>query len=127
MPEDFHDHMKKEQELLNLSYQESLRQKTERMAVWEPIDKMTVLSQIKKPIAGSYRGLKGWVVRFYPGILLILLFLIFGLLAGCTTMNWPWKEKEDGRLTNPLVIPPSEENTIACIKLQPECNSDLEN
>ena len=67
MPEDFYDHMKKEQELLNLSYQESLRQKNARMAVWEPIDKMTVLSQIKKLIAGSYRGLKGWVVGFIPG------------------------------------------------------------
>tara|TARA_R100001132_G_C3231325_1_gene65816 strand:- start:57 stop:440 length:384 start_codon:yes stop_codon:yes gene_type:complete len=127
MPEDFYDHMKKEKELLNLSYQESLRQKSERMAVWEPIDKMTVLSQIKKLINAWYRGLKGWVVRFYPGILLILVFLVFGLLAGCTTMNWPWKEKEEVRLTNPLVIPPSEENTIACIKLEPECNSDLEN
>ena len=67
MPEDFYDHMKKEQELLNLSYQESLRQKSERMAVWEPKDKMTVLSQIKKLIAGSYRGLKLWVVGFIPG------------------------------------------------------------
>ena len=127
MPEDFYDHMKKEQELLNLSYQESLRQKSERMAVWEPKDKMTVLSQIKKLIAGSYRGLKSSRYLMYPGILLILLFFVFGLLAGCTTMNWPWKEKEEVRLTNPLVIPPSEENTIACIKLQPECNSDLEN
>ena len=97
------------------------------MDVWDPGEETTVFSQIKKLIAGLYRGLKGWVVRFYPGILLILLFFIFGLLAGCTTMNWPWKEKEEVRLTNPLVIPPSEENTIACIKLEPECNSDLEN
>jgi hypothetical protein len=67
MTEDFYDHMKKEQEILNLSYQESLRQKNERMAVWDPKDKTTVLSQIKKLISGSYRGLKGWVVGFIPG------------------------------------------------------------
>ena len=47
MPKDFYDHMKEEQKLLNLSYQESLRQKEERMAVWDPEDKMTVFSQIK--------------------------------------------------------------------------------
>jgi len=123
MPEDFHDHMKKEQELLNLSYQESLRQKTERMAVWEPKDKMTVLSQIKKLIEALYRGLKSSRYLLYPGILLILLFLVFGLLAGCTTLNWPWKDKEVMVPTNPLVIPPSKENTIACIKLEPECDS----
>ena len=46
MPKDFYDHMKEEQKLLNLSYQESLRQKEERMAVWDPQDKMTVFSQI---------------------------------------------------------------------------------
>ena len=67
MTEDFYDHMKKEQEILNLSYQESLRQKNERMAVWDPGEEKTVLSQIKKLIAGSYRGLKGWVVGFIPG------------------------------------------------------------
>jgi len=137
MPEDFYDHMKKEQELLNLSYQESLRQKTERMAVWEPIDKMTVLSQIKKPITALYRGLKGWVVRFYLGVLLILLFFIFGLLAGCTTMNWPWKKDVEviGKGDDTIIVTDlntnveidDSANTIACIKLQPECNIDLEN
>jgi len=65
--EDFYDHMKKEQELLNLSYQESLRQKRERMAVWDPQDKTAENSQIKKLISRSYRGLKGWVVGFIPG------------------------------------------------------------
>jgi hypothetical protein len=59
--------MEKEQEILNLSYQESLRQKNERMAVWDPQDKMTVFRQIKKLIEGSYRGLKSWVVGFIPG------------------------------------------------------------
>ena len=93
------------------------------MEVWDPKDKTTILSQIKDAINARYQGLKGWVVRFYPGILLILLFLVFGLLAGCTTLNWPWKDKEVMVPTNPLVIPPSKENTIACIKLEPECDS----
>ena len=67
MTEDFYDHMKKEKELLDLSYRESLRQKEERMAVWDPQDKMTVFSQIKTLIIARYRGLKTWVVGFIPG------------------------------------------------------------
>ena len=67
MSEDFYDHMKKEKELLNLSYKESLRQKEERMAVWDPEDKMTVFSQIKTLIIARYRGLRTWVVGFIPG------------------------------------------------------------
>ena len=67
MSEDFYDHMKKEKELLNLSYKESLRQKEERMAVWDPEDKMTVFSQIKTFIIARYQALKTWVVRFIPG------------------------------------------------------------
>ena len=67
MTEDFYDHMKKEQELLNLSYQESLRQKHERMAVWDLKDKMTVFSQIKTLIIARYRVLRTWVVGFIPG------------------------------------------------------------
>ena len=67
MKNDFYDHMKKEQELLDLSYREALRQKRERMAVWDPKDKMTVFSQIKKLIMTRYRGLRTWVIGFIPG------------------------------------------------------------
>ena len=67
MKNDFYDHMKKEQELLDLSYRESLRQKRERMAVWDPKDKMTVFSQIKKLIMTRYRALRKWAVCLYPG------------------------------------------------------------
>jgi hypothetical protein len=59
--------MKKEKELLYLSYRESLRQKEERMAVWDPEDKMTVFSQIKTLIMTRYRALRTWVVGFIPG------------------------------------------------------------
>ena len=67
MTEDFYDHMKKEQELLDLSYRESLRQKAERMAVWDPQDKMAKNSQIKKLIIARYQAFKAWVVGFIPG------------------------------------------------------------
>jgi hypothetical protein len=97
------------------------------MDVWDPGEEKTVLSQIKKLISRLHRGLRGSRYLWYPGILLILVFFIFGLLAGCTTLNWPWKDKEEVVYSNPLVLPPSEENTIACIKLQPECDPDREN
>ena len=113
------------------------------MEVWDPKDKPTVFSQIKKLIEALYRGLKGSRYLLYPGILFILIILIFGLLPGC---SWPW-QKEKVREVDSLTVPPrefictkidcgdedidklvaDEQNTIACIKLQPECNSDLEN
>ena len=115
------------------------------MEVWDPKDKPTVLRQIKRAISDSERGLKGSRYLLYPGILLILVFFLFGLLAGCASMQWPWKKDADAIIVTDL--PPlefictkidcgdedidklvaDEKNTIACIKLQPECNSDLEN
>ena len=112
------------------------------MEVWDPKDKITVLSQIKKAIGVRTGGLKGWVVCLYPGILLILIFFIFALLSGCT---WPWQEKKVREIDS-LTVPPrefickkidcsgedieqlieDEQNTIACIKLQPECKLDEE-
>jgi len=112
------------------------------MKVWDPRDKPTVLSQIKKAIGARYQGFKPWVVCLYPGILLILILFIFALLSGCT---WTW-QKEKVAESNPLVVPPrefictkidcgdedveklikEEKNTIACIKLQPECKLDEE-
>ena len=67
MVKDFYDHMKKEQEILNLSYQESLRQKNERMAVWDPGEERAVFWEIKTFIIARYRALKTWVVGFIPG------------------------------------------------------------
>ena len=106
------------------------------MDVWDPGEERTVLSQIKKLISRLYRGLKGSRYLLYPGILLILLFLVFGLLAGCTTLNWPSKKDvevigtgEDTIIVTDLstnVETDETANTIACIKLQPECNLDQE-
>ena len=92
------------------------------MDVWDPGEEKTVLSQIKKLISRPYRGLGTSRYLLYPGILLILLFMVFGLLPGC---SWHW-QKEKVREVEPLTVPPSEENTIACIKLQPECQYDQE-
>ena len=114
------------------------------MDVWDPGKEKTILSQIKKAITGAERGLKGSRYLLYPGILLILLFLLFGLLPGCATMEWPWKKDDDAIMVTDL--PPrefictkidcgdedidelvaDEQNTIACIKLQPECKLDEE-
>ena len=101
------------------------------MDVWDPGEEKTVLSQIKTLISRSYRGLGTSRYLLYPGILLILVFLLFGLLTGCTTLNWPWQKEETAVKSNPLVIPPDgfndSQNTIACIKMEPECNYDREN
>ena len=101
------------------------------MEVWDPKDKTTVLSQIKWLISRSYRGLKTFRYLLYPGVLFILLFLLFGLLPGCASTKWPWQKEEVTAQPNPLVIPPdgltNSQNTIACIKLQPECKFDQEN
>ena len=97
------------------------------MGVWDPKDKPTVLSQIKKLSQACTGPLRTSRYLLYPGILLILVFLLFGLLTGCTTLNLPWQKEEVVVKSNPLVIPPFEQNTIACIKLEPECDPDREN
>ena len=122
------------------------------MKVWDPGEEKTILSQIKRLISRFYRGLKGSRYLLYPGILLILLFLLFGLLPGCASMKWPWKKdvevigKGEDTITVTDLAPrefictkidcgnedidqlmADEQNTIACIKLQPECKLDQEN
>ena len=109
------------------------------MEVWDPKDKPTVLSQIKKAIGARTGGLKGWVVCLYPGILIILILF---LLIGCATFKWPWEKEIPMMDDNPPEFICTkidcgdenieqkirdEQNTIACIKLQPECNLDQEN
>ena len=121
------------------------------MEVWDPGEEKTVLSQIKKVIGARYQGFKPLVVWCYPGILLILIFFIFGLLSGCTTMKWPWKKDVEviGKGKDAIIVTDlaprefictkidcgdedidqlvaDEQNTIACIKLQPECKLDEE-
>ena len=122
------------------------------MGVWEPKDKPTVFSQIKKLIGARTGPLRVFRVCLYPGILIILVFFLFGLLSGCASMQWPWKkdaevieEGDDTIIVTDLAprefictkidcggedidqLVADEQNTIACIKLQPECNLDVEN
>ena len=126
MSEDFYDHMKKEQELLNLSYQESLRQKNARMAVWDPKDKTAENSQIKKPIKHLVSGFKAWSGIIGPGILTVFYFFLFFLvLSGCAYFQ---KDKIDDNEITITDLPPLEPvvdkiNIIACIKLLPECDA----
>ena len=104
------------------------------MEVWDPKDEMTVLSQIKKLISRPYRGLGTSRYLLYPGILLILVFMVFGLLAGCTTLNWPSKKDVKVIGTGEEIIIVTDlstnvetdntANTIACIKMEPECDPD---
>ena len=110
------------------------------MEVWDPKDKPTVFSQIKKAIGGLISGLKQMTRVIVPGILIIFYFFIFFLLlSGCAYFK---KEKKDEIIVTDL--PPiefickkidcgdedikklveDEQNTIACIKLQPECDPD---
>ena len=123
---DFYDHMKKEQEILNLSYQESLRQKNARMAVWDPKDKTAENSQIKKPIKHLVSGFKAWSGIIGPGILTVFYFFLFFLvLSGCAYFQ---KDKIDDNEITITDLPPLEPvvdkiNIIACIKLLPECDA----
>ena len=126
MTEDFYDHMKKEQEILNLSYQESLRQKNERMAVWDPKDKTAENSQIKKAIKYPVLSFKAWSGIIGPGILTVFYFFLFFLvLSGCAYFQ---KDKIDDNEITITDLPPLEPvvdkiNIIACIKLLPECDA----
>ena len=106
------------------------------MDVWDPGEEKTVLSQIKKLISRLYRGLGTSRYLLYPGILLILVFMVCGLLAGCTTFNWAWKKDVEvmGKGNDTIIVTDlntnveidDSANTIACIKLQPECQYDPE-
>ena len=112
------------------------------MEVWDPGEEKTVLSQIKKAIGARYQGLKGMTWVIVPGILIgFYFFIFFLLLSGCAYFK---KEKKDEIIITDL--PPiefickkidcgdedidklvaEEQNTIACIKLQPECKLDQE-
>ena len=61
---------------------------------------MTVLSQIKSSIAGPYRALKDWVVRFYPGNLVFRVkdwFLNICEVYGSKVSNWAWQKRWNKR------------------------------
>ena len=110
------------------------------MEVWDPKDKPTVLSQIKKLLEARTGPLRTSRYLLYPGILLIFIFLSF-FLSSCAVFNIV---KGTGKVVDKILPEDDQDviivsdldsnvetdesaNTIACIKLQPECNVDLEN
>ena len=106
------------------------------MKVWDPGEEKTVLSQIKKLLDARTGPLRCSRYLLYPGILFIFVLVVFTLLPGCATMEWPWEKEVPMMNDDPDVIIGTDlesnlevddtANTIACIKLQPECNIDLE-
>ena len=92
------------------------------MDVWDPNDKTTVFSQIKKAINTPVSGFKRWSGMILPGILTVFYFFIFFLLlSGCVYFQ---KDKIDDEIiiTDLPPLEMSQSKKIACIKLAPECN-----
>ena len=96
------------------------------MEVWDPKDKTTVLSQIKKAIKYPVLSFKAWSGIIGPGILTVFYFFLFFLvLSGCAYFQ---KDKIDDNEIIITDLPPLEPvvdkiNIIACIKLLPECDA----
>ena len=92
------------------------------MDVWDPNDKTTVFSQIKKAIITPVSGFKRWSGMILHGILTVFYFFIFFLLlSGCAYFQ---KDKTDDEIVT-TELPPlemSQDKKIACIKLEPECD-----
>jgi hypothetical protein len=92
------------------------------MDVWDPNDKITVFSQIKKAINTPVSGFKRWSGMILPGILTVFYFFIFFLvLSGCAYLQ---RDKIDDEIiiTDLPPLEMSQSKKIACIKLLPECN-----
>ena len=104
------------------------------MDVWDPNDKTTVFSQIKKAINTPVSGFKRWSGMILPGILTVFYFFIFFLiLSGCAyfqkekvdenvTIIEGVEDSDDIIVTNLMPIEMTAEQKIACIKLLPECD-----
>jgi hypothetical protein len=90
------------------------------MDVWDPNDKTTVFSQIKKAINTPVSGFKRWGGMILPGILTVFYFFIFFLvLSGCAYFQ---ENKKEIIVTDLPPLEMSQSKKIACIKLLPECN-----
>ena len=103
------------------------------MDVWDPGIEKTVLSQIKKAIRGPVSGFKAWSGIIGPGILIgFYFFIFFLLLSGCSYFQKKEIPKEEEFICKKIDcgdediddLVEKEKNTIACIKLQPECDLD---
>ena len=103
------------------------------MGVWDPKDKTTVFSQIKKAINTPVSGFKLMTRVIVWSIFIVFNFFFFTLLlSGCSYFQ---KDKIDDAKIIITDLPPLEESSgevgepirapseiIACIKLLPECD-----
>ena len=93
------------------------------MDVWDPNDKTTVFSQIKKAINTPVSGFKRWSGMILPGILTVFYFFIFFLiLSGCAYFQKDKIDDDEIIITDLPPVEMSQGKKIACIKLEPECN-----
>ena len=70
------------------------------MKIWDPGEEKTVFSQIKKLIAGLYRGLKSLPGQYYPGNLVFRVkdrFYAFCEVYGSKVSNWAWHKRWNKR------------------------------
>ena len=92
------------------------------MDVWDPNDKTTVFSQIKKAINTPVSGFKRCSGMILPGILTVFYFFIFFLvLSGCAYFQ---ENKKEIIVTDLPPLEMSQSKKIACIKLLPECKKN---
>ena len=92
------------------------------MDVWDPNDKTTVFSQIKKLINTPVSGFKRMTrVIVWPIFILFYFFIFFLILSGCAYLQ---KDKTDDKIVTTELLPleMSQDKKIACIKLEPECD-----
>ena len=93
------------------------------MDVWDPNDKTTVFSQIKKAINTPVSGFKGWSGMILPGILTVFYFFIFFLvLSGCAYLQKDKIDNDEIIITDLPPLEMSQSKKVACIKLLPECD-----
>ena len=93
------------------------------MDVWDPNDKTTVFSQIKKAINTPVSGFKRWSGMILPGILIGFYFFIFFLvLSGCAYFQKDKIDNDEIIITDLPPLEMSQSKKVACIKLLPECN-----
>ena len=96
------------------------------MEVWDPKDKTTVLSQIKKAINTPVSGFKRMTRVIVWSILIIFYFFIFFLiLSGCAYFQKDKINEDEIIITDLPPLEPAVDkiNIIACIKLLPECDA----
>jgi len=93
------------------------------MDVWDPNDKITVFSQIKKAINTPVSGFKRWSGMILPGILIGFYFFIFFLvLSGCAYFQKDKIDNDEIIITDLPPLEMSQSKKVACIKLLPECD-----